>query len=183
MRLKIITAGEPVLRKIAEPLTRDQLLGPSIQRLIEYMRETVRDAPGVGLAAPQIGESLQLAVIEDRIEYQKSLTEHELKERDRQPVPFHVIVNPRLELLADPDQVFFEGCLSLPGFTARVPRVKSVRVTCLDHHGNPATISASGWYARILQHEIDHLNGTLYIDRMETPSFCSLENYTKYWKS
>ena len=183
MRLKIASVGEPVLRAVAQDLSKEQVLSPTIQSLIEYMRDTVRDAPGVGLAAPQVGESLRLAVIEDKIEYHKTLTETELKERERCEIPFHVIVNPVLELVGESSVTFFEGCLSLPGYTALVPRVKTVRVTCLDHRGEPRIIEASGWYARILQHEIDHLHGTLYIDRMDTRSLSSLENYTRHWKN
>jgi peptide deformylase len=183
MRLKIVNVGEPILRAVSRQLSKEQMLSPSIQTLIEYMRETVRDAPGVGLAAPQIGESLQLAVIEDRAEYRAALTESETRARGRTDVPFHVIVNPVIELLADPTEIFFEGCLSLPGFTALVPRAREVRVQCLDHRGEPRTIEASGWYARILQHEIDHLRGTLYIDRMRSQSFSSLENYNRHWKT
>jgi peptide deformylase len=182
MRLKIVSVGEPVLRAASRELSTEEILSPSTQNLIEYMRETVRDAPGVGLAAPQVGESVQLAVIEDKLEYQKALTEQERKERDRTEIPFHVIVNPVLELLAEPTETFFEGCLSLPGFAALVARAKEVRVHCLDHRGEPRTIHASGWYARILQHEIDHLHGTLYIDRMQARSFSTLDNYTRHWK-
>ena len=182
MRLKIVNVGEPVLRKRSRNLSREEILSPAIQSLIEHMRETVRDAPGVGLAAPQVGESLQLAVIEDKAEYHKTLSDSELRERRRSEVPFHVIVNPVMELRAKPTEVFFEGCLSLPGFTALVPRALGVRVHCFDHQGNPRTIDASGWYARILQHEIDHLRGLLYIDRMQSHSFSSLENYTRHWK-
>jgi peptide deformylase len=182
MRLKVISVGEPVLRNPSLALSIEQLFSPGIQSLIESMRETVRDAPGVGLAAPQVGELLQLAVIEDRAEYHKNLTDVELKERGRVEVPFHVIVNPTIKLPTEQNETFFEGCLSLPGFTGLVPRAKDVRVTCLDHRGEPRTIEASGWYARILQHEIDHLHGTLYIDRMETRSFSTIENYTRHWK-
>ena len=182
MRIKIAIVGEPVLRAAARELSREEILGAEIQSLIESMRETVRDAPGVGLAAPQIGEPLQLAVIEDRAEYHKTLTEAELRERGRTEVPFHVIVNPQIELLTEPTETFFEGCLSLPGFTALVPRAKRVRVHCLDHRGEPRTLEAAGWYARILQHEIDHLRGALYIDRMQATSFSSLDNYTRHWK-
>jgi peptide deformylase len=182
MRLKIVSVGEPVLRADSRELSKEQILSPSTQNLIEYMRETVRDAPGVGLAAPQVGESLQLAVIEDKLEYHKSLTEKELRERGRSAIPFHVIVNPVLELLTEPTENFYEGCLSLPGFTALVARAKEVRVHCLDHCGEARIIHASGWYARILQHEIDHLRGTLYIDRMQARSFSTLENYTRHWK-
>jgi peptide deformylase len=147
------------------------------------MRETLRDAPGVGLAAPQVGESLQLAVIEDKADYHKLLTESELKERGRSEVPFHVIVNPAIEVVTETPETFFEGCLSLPGFTALVPRARQVRVRCLDHRGEPQILDASGWYARILLHEIDHLHGKLYIDQMWTKSFSTLENYTRHWKS
>jgi peptide deformylase len=182
MRLKIVSVGEPALRAASRELSKEQILNPSTQNLIECMRETVRDAPGVGLAAPQVGEPLQLAVIEDKLEYQKALTEQEKKERNRTVIPFHVIVNPVLELLTEPAESFFEGCLSLPGFTALVARAKEVRVHCLDHRGEPQTIHASGWYARILQHEIDHLRGTLYIDRMQTRSFSTLDNYTRHWR-
>jgi peptide deformylase len=183
MRLKIVGVGEPVLRAVGEPLSRDQLLSSSTQTLIELMRETMRDAPGVGLAAPQIGEPLQLAVIEDRSEYQKSLTKQELAQRGRREIPFHVIVNPVLELLGDTTEIFAEGCLSLPGFSASVPRSRDVRVHCLNHAGEAQLIEASGWYARILQHEIDHLRGTLYIDRMQSRSFSTIENYNRYAKN
>ena len=183
MRLKIMNVGEPSLRAASKQLSKEQILSPSIQNLIEYMRETLRDAPGVGVAAPQVGESLQLAVIEDKLEYHKLLTETELKERGRSTVPFHVIVNPVLELVTESSGTFFEGCLSLPGFTALVPRAKQVRVRCLDHQGEPKVIETSGWHARILQHEVDHLNATLYIDRMLAHSFSTLDNYTRHWKN
>jgi peptide deformylase len=147
------------------------------------MRETLYDAPGVGLAAPQIGIPLQLAVIEDKAEYHVALSGTELVERERRPVPFHVLVNPHLQLLSHPDVPFFEGCLSLPGFTAVVPRASKVVVGALDHKGEPVHIEAAGWYARILQHEVDHLQGTMYIDRMLARSFSSLENYNRYWKA
>lgn len=183
VRLKIVSVGEPVLRAEAQELSKEQILSSSVQGLIEYMRETVRDAPGVGLAAPQVGESFQLVVIEDKVEYQVNLTEAELIERERRPIPFHVLVNPEIQLLAPLDATFFEGCLSLPGFVAMVPRARRVSVKALDHLGKPVNIEAEGWYARILQHEIDHLRGTLYIDRMWGRSFCSLDGYNRHWKS
>src|SRR3954471_7269826 len=153
MLLKIVEVGDPVLREPARPLTPEEIRGAQIAALIELMRETMRDAPGVGLAAPQIGESLQLAVIEDRTDYQQALDDDELSARARGPVPFHVIINPRLEVVEEGPAVFPEGCLSVPGFMAEVPRASSVRVEALDHRGQPVTIEAQGWYARILQHE------------------------------
>jgi peptide deformylase len=183
MLLKIVQVGHPVLRQTPRALSAKDIRSPEIKDLIEHMRETLRDAPGVGLAAPQIGQSLNLAMIEDRTEYHKGITEAELKERERAPVDFHVLINPQIELLSGPQVSFFEGCLSLPGFMAEVPRSRSVRVTCLDHHAKPRVIEAEGWYARILQHEIDHLNGKIYIDRMQSQTFSTLENYQRHWKN
>lgn len=183
MLLPIVHAGEPVLRQQARPLSPKEVKSKEIQKLIEHMRETMRGAPGVGLAAPQIGLSLQLAVIEDRKEYHKEVSPEQLTLSERRPVPFHVLINPKVhEAEHDNTVEFFEGCLSLPGFFALVPRSRAVRVECLDERGRPRTIEASGWYARILQHEIDHLHGNLYIDRMHSRSFTSTENWEKFWK-
>ncbi len=142
----------------------------------------MHEAPGVGLAAPQLGLALQLAVIEDREEYHKDVSEALLRERERRPVPFHVIVNPAIEEIGEERAEFFEGCLSVSGFSALVARARAVRVSCLDERGERQAIEASGWYARILQHEIDHLNGTLYIDRMRARSFTTMENLAEFWK-
>jgi peptide deformylase len=176
MTLKIVQTGDPVLRKVARTLTVDEIRSPAIQELILKMRDTMRAAPGVGLAAPQIGESLQLAVIEDSIDYLKDVPPEQLERLQRSPVDFHVIVNPKLTPIGDETVEFFEGCLSVAGFGAVVPRYLNVRVECLNERAEPITIEAHGWYARILQHEIDHLNGTLYIDRMQTRSFTTVEN-------
>jgi peptide deformylase len=182
MILKIRSVGEPVLRSRAKALRPEEILLPSTRDLIAAMRETMQDAPGVGLAAPQVGVSLQLAVIEDREEYSKDFSREALAERERKPVAFHVIINPVLTLESDPEIEFFEGCLSLPGFVALVPRARKVKVECLDEHGQPKVIQASGWYARILQHEIDHLSGALYVDRMRSVSLCTLDNFSRHWK-
>ena len=179
----ITIIGAPVLRSAARPLGREEILTPAIQQLIELMRETMRAAPGVGLAAPQIDLPLQLAVIEDRAEYQKDIPPAQLADRERKVVDFHVIVNPVLTLEPGTPVEFFEGCLSLPGFVALVPRARAVRVECLDHRGKHQTIRARGWYARILQHEVDHLGGTLYVDRMHTRTLCTVDHYSAHWKS
>jgi peptide deformylase len=183
MILKLVQAGEPVLREPARPLSREEILSDPVQRLIFDMRETLRDAPGVGLAAPQVGVAMQLAIVEDLPEYSRDVPQQELIERERNPVTFHVIVNPRIAFYGDDKVEFFEGCLSLNGFMAIVPRSREVVVECLDERGNAQMIRASGWYARILQHEIDHLNGTLYIDRMHSRTFMSVENHRRYWKT
>ena len=182
MILKIRSVGEPVLRSRAKALRPEEILLPSTRDLIAAMRETMNDAPGVGLAAPQVGVPLQLAVIEDREENMKDLSREVLAERERKVVPFHVIINPVLTLESPAEIEFFEGCLSLPGLVAMVPRARKVKVECLDEHGQAKVIRASGWYARILQHEIDHLSGALYVDRMRSVSLCSLDNFTRHWK-
>ena len=182
MRLKIVQVGEPVLRQPARPLSLEEIALRETQQLIVSMQETMRDAPGVGLAAPQVGLALQLAVIEDRPEYSKDIAAERLAERERKAVPFHVLINPAIVAQSDEQVEFFEGCLSLAGFSALVKRSRSVTVEYLDEHGQSRHLEAQGWYARILQHEIDHLNGRLYIDRMDPRTFMSLENLGRYWK-
>jgi peptide deformylase len=182
VKLEIVQAGNPVLRQRARPLGPAEITSREIRELIESMRECMYDAPGVGLAAPQVGLSLQLAVIEDREDYHKDVAPEQLRERERRPVPFHAIINPKITVLGEELPEYFEGCLSLAGFLALVPRARTVRVECLNERAQKTVIEASGWYARILQHEIDHLNGGLYIDRMHSRTFTSLDNWTQFWK-
>jgi peptide deformylase len=180
VKLKIHQVGEPVLRQRARLLSRDEILAEKYRTLIELMRDTMRDAPGVGLAAPQIGLPIQLAVIEDQEDYIKKLAPTQAAERNRMPVPFHVVINPKLTVVGSERAEFFEGCLSVAGFVATVPRALEVRVECLNERAEPISIEAKGWYARILQHEIDHLQGLLYIDHMKSRTFSSVENHTRY---
>lgn len=183
MTLEIVQTGDPVLRKVARQMSIDEIRSPSTQRLIREMRDAMRAAPGVGLAAPQIGESIQLAVIEDRSEYIKDVSSEQLEVRQRAPIDFHVIINPKLTLVGETTVDFFEGCLSVEGFAAVVRRSASVLVDCLNERAEPIKLKGLGWYARILQHEIDHLNGTLYIDRMQSRSFATVENVDRFWRS
>jgi peptide deformylase len=180
--LTIVQAGEPVLRRPARLLRPNEIRSREIRELIQQMKETMHAAPGVGLAAPQVGQGLQLAVIEDRPEYTKDWTPEQLASRERAPVPFHVIINPRITLLGDERVEHFEGCLSLTNLMALTPRAKRVRVECVDEKGEPRVIEAAGWYARILQHEIDHLRGTLYVDHMHPRTLMTVENFTRHWK-
>ena len=177
----IVQVGTPVLRRRARPLEVDQLRTPEVAALIEAMRDTMRAAPGVGLAAPQIGEGLQLVVIEDTPDRQRALTPAQLAERERAVVPFHVLVNPTLTVVGDEVVDAFEGCLSLAGLVMAVPRARRVRVEALDEHGAPVTIEASGWYARILQHEVDHLHGVLCCDRMDPRTLATTGNQQAFW--
>jgi peptide deformylase len=179
---KIVQVGDPVLRQPAHELTREEIASPAIQELIARMRDTMRDAPGVGLAAPQVGESLQLVVIEDPPALQAGLTPAQLAERERAAVPFHVLINPRLRAEGSEVMLAYEGCLSFSGFMMVVPRWRSVRVEALDEHGEPVVKTASGWYARILQHEVDHLRGIVCCDRMESRTLTTHDNQLRYWR-
>ena len=181
--LDIVQVGDPVLRQRARALSLEELASPRIQQLIADMRDTMRAAPGVGLAAPQIGESLQLAVIEDAPSYIAKLTPEERATREREEIPFHVIVNPTLTVRTDEIVDAFEGCLSFEGFSMVVSRARKVRVEALDEHGQRVVKVATGWYARILQHEIDHLHGIVCCDRMESRTLTTGDNYTKHWSS
>jgi peptide deformylase len=180
VKLKILQAGEPVLRAAARPLAPKEIRSREIQELIDWMRETMRDGPGVGLAAPQVGFGLQLAVLEDRAELLRALAPERLAERGRRPVPFQVLINPRIRP-AGAEAEFFEGCLSFVGYSALVARPLEVQVDCLDHQGQPLSFRAEGWHARIVQHEVDHLRGTLYVDRMRARSLTTMENLARYW--
>jgi peptide deformylase len=179
--LKIVQAGHPVLRQRARPLTVDEIRAADTARLIEEMRETMRDAPGVGLAAPQVGLPLQLVVIEDRPEYIERGDPEEMQARERITVPFQVLINPRLTVVDSAPVELFEGCLSVADFVMVVSRVHAVKVEALDHRGEPVTLSAQGWPARILQHEIDHLRGVLCIDRMLSRTLSTVRNHSRHW--
>ena len=181
--LDIVQVGDPVLRQVARPLEAAELASPRIQQLIADMRDTMRAAPGVGLAAPQIGESLQLVVIEDPAVRHDKLTPEERAALEREAVPFHVLVNPTLTVRTDEVVHAFEGCLSFSGFTMVVPRARKVRVEALDEHGARVVKVATGWYARILQHEVDHLRGTVCCDRMESRTLATTANFAKHWRA
>jgi peptide deformylase len=182
--LPIIECGDPVLRRPAEPVDPSDLGSSGLRLLIAQMRATMEAAPGVGLAAPQVGVSLQLAVVQDSPELWGRLTEDERAARERLELPFTVLVNPTVrpaERDGDDLVSFYEGCLSVPGLAAVVARHRSVRVEALDEHGQRVDRVFSGWPARIVQHEADHLAGRLYLDRAETRSLCTADNYAQFW--
>ncbi|HEX5546903.1 MAG TPA: peptide deformylase [Ktedonobacterales bacterium] len=149
---KILTMDYPVLRAKAKKVSR---FDPWLERLVQDMWETMRDAPGVGLAAPQIGESVRLLVAEYTDE---SRNEHHKV----------ALVNPEIVKASDDEELGTEGCLSIPGYVGdNVPRALAVSVKARDPKGKEVRVKAEGWWARILQHEIDHLNGVLYIDLID----------------
>ncbi len=173
MSLPILQTGHTILRLPAKPVPVERIATPQFQALIAEMIDTMRKAPGVGLAAPQIGVSAQVMVLEDDEALHANQTDEALEERERTPFPVKVFINPQLTPIGDEKVTFFEGCLSLDGFTALVARYREVEVTGIDEHSVQQTWRVKGWAARILQHEVDHLNGTLYIDRMKSRSFAS----------
>ena len=179
--LPIVQCGHPILRRPAEPVDPAHLGRAEFRTLIREMRATMEAAPGVGLAAPQIGLPIQLAVLQDDPDRWGPVPEEERTVRERHALPFTVLVNPVWEPV-EPDQVgFYEGCLSVPGLTGLVVRHRVVRVRALDEAGGPVDRVFTGWPARIVQHEVDHLQGRLYLDRVETRSLSTTENYSTLW--
>lgn len=173
---RIVPAGHPVLRAVAVPY-EGQLAVEELTALLGLMHRTMRAAPGVGLAAPQVGLGLALAVIEDPAPVLDDVAEA----RERAPVGFRVLVNPRYEP-AGPERVaFYEGCLSVPGYHAATPRWRSVRLTGADETGAALDEVVVGWAARIVQHEADHLGGVLYLDRAELRSLAGGDDLGVRW--
>ena len=168
--LKVARMGHPVLRTRARPIDRGQIASPLVQRLVDDMIETMLEYHGVGLAAPQIHESVRLFVA--------SLSSGD-DEKDADPI---AIINPELTLIgADPVEDW-EGCLSIPDIRGRVPRAREVKVNAFDRTGARIELRASGFSARVIQHETDHLDGILFFDRMKSfDSLTFLDEYSRYW--
>jgi len=175
---KIAQLGEPLLRERSRPLSPDELRSERLQTLIDDMIETMRDADGAGLAAPQVYEPFRLAVIE-------------VNENPRYPmfppVPLTVLVNPVVTPEVGPGELsgndaveMFEGCLSVPGLRGRVRRPRRVRVSALDRHGEGFELVWEGVRAAIVQHELDHLDGVLFLDRADPKSLTFLREYERH---
>ncbi|KAG6669451.1 peptide deformylase 1A, chloroplastic isoform X2 [Carya illinoinensis] len=173
---EIVKSGDPVLHEPAREVEIEEIGSERIQKIIDDMVKAMRTAPGVGLAAPQIGIPLRIIVLEDTKEYISYAPKEETKAQDRRPFDLLVILNPKLKKKSNRTALFFEGCLSVDGFRAVVERYLDVEVAGLDRYGQPIEIDASGWQARILQHECDHLEGTLYVDKMISKTFRTVEN-------
>jgi peptide deformylase len=154
--LEIVTVPNPVLRQKAKKVSR---LTPAIQKLLDDMTETMRQAPGIGLAGPQVGALQRVIVVE-------VLKDDEYPDMQ---YGFYQLVNPEIVRISNDVEEGLEGCLSIPGYTADVERFVAVEVRALDRSGKPVKIKARGFLARVLQHEIDHLDGVLYLDRLTSP--------------
>ena len=171
--LKVARLGNPVLRKIAAPLSPREIRSPNFQKFIDDMIETMKEYDGVGLAADQVHESKQVAVLE-------------VAENPRYPnkpnVPLTVLINPKIHPLTDEMEEDWEGCLSIPDIRGRVPRHKSIRVQAWDRDVKQLEFIAVDFHARVIQHEWDHLNGKVYLDRMRDFSTLTfLTEFARYW--
>jgi peptide deformylase len=171
--LKVSRLGHPVLRRVAQALLLDELRSGQTQKLIDDMIETMREYDGVGLAADQVHESKQIAVLE-------------VVENPRYPhkpkVPLTVLINPAMTPLTEETEDDWEGCLSIPDLRGRVPRYKSIRVQAWDREGQELDFVAKDFHARVIQHEWDHLNGKVYLDRMRDFSTLTfLQEFARYW--
>ena len=166
--LKVARMGYPMLRTRARPLEPDEISTPRIQQLIDDMFETMRDSEGIGLAGPQVYESIRLFVagVDD----------------EERMMPRVVMINPEVTPVGSDVEEDWEGCLSIPDIRGRVSRATDIKVRALDRHGKPISMTADGFPARVIQHEVDHLDGVLFFDRMTSfESLTFLEEYSRYW--
>jgi peptide deformylase len=166
--LKVTNLGHPVLRMESQRVTPKTLATPAIQKLIDDMMDTMVEYYGVGLAAPQVHESLAIAVIESH--------------GARGDIPMTVLVNPDVTVLDEELIEDWEGCLSIPEFRGRVPRWSKLRVDALDRTGKKIQFTAEGFFARVVQHEFDHLMGKVYLDRMrDLKTLTHFAEFQRYW--
>ncbi|MFN8007101.1 MAG: peptide deformylase [Terriglobia bacterium] len=172
--LKVAKLGHPVLREIAKPVPVSEIAGSQIQHLIDNMIDTMREYEGIGLAAPQVHESLQIIVIEGL----------EFPEKSKQkPTPLTVLINPAVTWNSERLGDDWEGCLSIPDLRGIVPRYQEIRVQAHDREGKIQEFKASGLQARVIQHEYDHLIGKVFLERMRNlDSLCFLKEFGKFWK-
>lgn len=171
--LKVSRLGHPVLRKVTANVPPEALQCTTMQKLIDDMIETMKEYDGVGLAADQVHESLQLAVLE---------VAENPRYPDKPRVPLTVLVNPRITPISEQMEDDWEGCLSIPDLRGVVPRYKSIQVQGYDRNGEPLEFVAHDFHARVIQHEFDHLNGKVYLDRMrDLTTLTFLQEFTRYW--
>ena len=176
--LKVARMGHPVLRARARAVDPGQIRTPAIQRLIDDMFETMREYQGVGLAAPQIHESLRIFVAG----FAPSPEDDEEEDEDDRRVPLMALINPEITPASTDVVEDWEGCLSIPDLRGRVPRARQITVQAYDRRGKRIEVRASGFTARVIQHETDHLDGVLFLDRMKSfGTLTFLDEFGKYW--
>ena len=173
--LKVARLGHPVLRTPAREVPAETVHQADFQRFIDDMVVTMHEYQGVGLAAVQVHESLQVAILEvaDNARYP-----------GKESVPLSVLINPQIVPLGDDTEDDWEGCLSIPEIRGQVPRYKRLRVSALDRDGTALNFVAEGFHARVIQHEVDHLRGHVYVDRMpDLSTLTYLTELARYWSN
>lgn len=170
----VCQVGDPVLRAVAAPVEPAQLAAPELQRLVQRLVQVMRRRRCVGLSAPQLGVPLQVLALEFPEALFRACAPRLRELRQMEPFPLRVLVNPSLRVLDSRLVTFPEGCESVAGFLACVPRFQAVQISGLDPRGEQVVWPASGWTARIIQHEMDHLQGCLFIDKMDSRSFTNV---------
>jgi peptide deformylase len=175
--LKVARMGHPVLRTRAKPLEPADIKSPRLQQLIDDMFETMQEYQGVGLAAPQVHESVRLFVAG----FAPGVDEDD-DEEEEERVPLMALINPEIFIVGDDTAEDWEGCLSIPDIRGRVPRAREIKVKAYDRRARRIEIDARGFTARVIQHEADHLDGVLFFDRMESlETLTFLDEFGKYW--
>jgi peptide deformylase len=170
--LKVARLGHPVLRQVAQPVPVEAIRSPEVQRFIDDMVDTMREYDGAGLAANQVHTLLQVAVIE---------VAANPRYPDAPQVPLTVVVNPVVTPLTEEMEEGWEGCLSVPDMRGRVPRYTAVRLECYDREARRIDVVAKDFFARVIQHETDHLSGIVYVDRMrDLSSLSHLAEWQRY---
>ena len=173
--LKVARMGHPVLRAKALPVPKDRITSAPVQRLIDDMFETMREYSGIGLAAPQVHEGVRIFVAGVRNADVGDAVP------DDEDMPFMTLINPEITLVSEPVSEGWEGCLSIPDIRGLVPRAAEVRVKAYDRTGARVSFVAKGLPARVIQHETDHLDGVLFLDRMKSfESLAFMEEYRRY---
>ncbi len=173
--LKITRLGHPKIRQGTEPVSSEELHSREIQRLIDDMVETMRDANGVGIAAPQVHVSKQIIVVE--------VSPENPRYPNQPAVPLMVLLNPEITEHAETMENGWEGCLSVPDLRGLVPRWTRVKVSGLDRQGQAVEWEAEGFFARVIQHEVDHLYGRVFLDRLpDLKTLTHLREYEQFWK-
>lgn len=171
--LKVARLGHPVLRKLTASVSPQEIESASFQKLIDDMIETMREYDGVGLAADQVHELRQVAVLE---------VAENPRYPDKPNIPLTVLINPKILPWTEEMEEDWEGCLSIPELRGRVPRYKTIRVQGWNRDGKPLEFIAADFHARVIQHEWDHLNGKVYLDRMHDFSTLTfLTEFARYW--
>ena len=179
--LKVARMGHPVLRARARPLDVGEVKSARIQQLIDDMFETMNEYQGVGLAAPQVHESVRIFVAGFAPGPSDGDADAD-EDEDDDPVPLMALINPEITPAGPEQAEDWEGCLSIPDIRGRVPRARQIVVRALDRRGKRVEIRASGFTARVIQHETDHLDGVLFFDRMSSfSSLTFLDEFGRYW--